>query len=383
MKIKKFYLFLFTIICFCICFVVINNKYDKFYRITGINNENRILIETYLDDAEQEYLIQNNIAISEFITYIKYQGFSLFNYEYYQIIDSYKIYNKDVLVDKTNSVIDKLMEYSPRDVLSNLQLLCDSKMVDDYLNNNHFIFERISVYQKIKANYVDNDNYLEVVDGYIVALNKLGYLNESEYSEVLITLLNHYSIENINLLLEESLKREKTIFVLNPKDLTVITNDDNQIGNYIPSDLVLIEDVSRLSYFVYLQNEAYEALKAMCYDYDRSAIYQPYFVVKGYESFDSGNINIGTNEFQLGTTITMQVSGLSIEDFGESNFYKWLDENAYLYGFILRYPEGTDTITGKTPNSYTYRYVGKEVALEMKENNIKTLEEYRSFSVEE
>lgn len=54
---------------------------------------------------------------------------------------------------------------------------------------------------------------------------------------------------------------------------------------------------------------------------------------------------------------------------------KWLQENCYKYGFILRYPKGKEDITGFSYESWHFRYVGKEVAKEIMEQGI-TLEEY-------
>ena len=54
---------------------------------------------------------------------------------------------------------------------------------------------------------------------------------------------------------------------------------------------------------------------------------------------------------------------------------KWLAENCYKYGFILRYPPDKADITGIIYEPWHYRYVGKEAAKEMKEKNV-TLEEY-------
>ena len=54
--------------------------------------------------------------------------------------------------------------------------------------------------------------------------------------------------------------------------------------------------------------------------------------------------------------------------------------NAYKYGFILRYPEGKEDITGYNFESWHYRYVGIDVATYIYENNI-TLEEYYAFYI--
>ena len=48
--------------------------------------------------------------------------------------------------------------------------------------------------------------------------------------------------------------------------------------------------------------------------------------------------------------------------FEETEVSKWLQENAYKYGFILRYPKDKEHITGYTYMPWHYRYVGKDVA---------------------
>ena len=53
----------------------------------------------------------------------------------------------------------------------------------------------------------------------------------------------------------------------------------------------------------------------------------------------------------------------------------WLAEHAAEYGFILRYPEGKEDITGHEYCAYHYRYVGKDAAMYIKEKGI-TLEEF-------
>ena len=54
---------------------------------------------------------------------------------------------------------------------------------------------------------------------------------------------------------------------------------------------------------------------------------------------------------------------------------KWLANNAYRFGFILRYPEGKEDITGYNYEPWHIRYVGKEAAKEIYNKGI-TLEEY-------
>ena len=55
--------------------------------------------------------------------------------------------------------------------------------------------------------------------------------------------------------------------------------------------------------------------------------------------------------------------------------WNWLRENSYKFGFILRYPKDKIDITNVTNEEWHFRYVGKDIAKEMKEKNI-CLEEY-------
>lgn len=54
---------------------------------------------------------------------------------------------------------------------------------------------------------------------------------------------------------------------------------------------------------------------------------------------------------------------------------KWLVEHAHEYGFVLRYPAGKEKITGIFYEPWHFRYVGKEVAVFLRENEL-TLEEF-------
>lgn len=63
------------------------------------------------------------------------------------------------------------------------------------------------------------------------------------------------------------------------------------------------------------------------------------------------------------------------QDFENSASFKWLEQNAHLYGFILRYPKGKEDITGYQYEPWHFRYVGIEAATFIHQNQI-TFEEY-------
>lgn len=80
----------------------------------------------------------------------------------------------------------------------------------------------------------------------------------------------------------------------------------------------------------------------------------------------------GTSEHQLGISVDINAD---ISQCSSDTVYTWLDENAYLYGFIKRYPPDKADITGIGHEPWHYRYVGKPAAKELKESGL-CLEEY-------
>ncbi len=80
----------------------------------------------------------------------------------------------------------------------------------------------------------------------------------------------------------------------------------------------------------------------------------------------------GTSEHHIGTCFDITVPGVS---FKGTKQHRWLTEHCWDYGFILRYQEGKEAITGFTAEAWHYRWVGLEHARRMKEENL-CLEEY-------
>ncbi|WP_054742473.1 M15 family metallopeptidase [Cellulosilyticum ruminicola] len=85
----------------------------------------------------------------------------------------------------------------------------------------------------------------------------------------------------------------------------------------------------------------------------------------------------GTSEHELGLAVDIVSVGNQILDQSQEQTpeQKWLMDNCYKYGFILRYPADKSEITGISYEPWHYRYVGKSAAKMIKEQNI-CLEEY-------
>ena len=83
----------------------------------------------------------------------------------------------------------------------------------------------------------------------------------------------------------------------------------------------------------------------------------------------------GYSEHETGLAIDFTTTG---NDANKLLMWNWLSRNAYKYGFILRYPENKTNITGYMYEPWHYRYVGKDKAKIIFDNNL-CLEEYLEY----
>src|SRR5699024_5685972 len=107
-------------------------------------------------------------------------------------------------------------------------------------------------------------------------------------------------------------------------------------------------------------------------------LFNDYAAVEGEEAANRYSAKPGESEHQTGLTmdVTSQSFGFQLgEAFGETEEGKWLKDHAHEAGFIIRYPEGKEDITGYVYEPWHIRYLGKEMATYVYESGL-TYEEY-------
>ncbi len=123
--------------------------------------------------------------------------------------------------------------------------------------------------------------------------------------------------------------------------------------------------------------ELYMSSGFRSYDY-QSAIYNNYVSVYGAEEADRFSAKPGHSEHQSGLAIDVNIIDQSFAGTPEA---KWLAENAHRFGFIIRYPEGKEDITGYMYEPWHIRYLGVHTANAVYESGL-TLEEYLGVNVQ-
>ena len=101
-------------------------------------------------------------------------------------------------------------------------------------------------------------------------------------------------------------------------------------------------------------------------------LYNGYVSRNGQAKADTFSAKPGTSEHQTG--LATDINSVS-DSFANTKEYKWLINNSYKFGFILRYPKGKEFITGYKYEPWHYRYVGVDAAKVIYEEDI-TFDEY-------
>ncbi|MCT4612413.1 MAG: M15 family metallopeptidase [Clostridia bacterium] len=228
-------------------------------------------------------------------------------------------------------------------------------------------------------------------------VNHMGFYakTDKELSEALEEIGEELEIAD-NDIEEEIREYIEDKYVVNPDDILVLVNKDSYLPvDYEPSDLVeahtkcygvnnklrkIAADNMKDLVEAAMEESEYELILTSCY---RSYGYQErlfgnYVKRSGLEKANTYSARPGESEHQTGLVAditTIKMGGLLKEEFGDTEEGIWLANNAHKYGFIIRYLKGKEDITGYQYEPWHIRYVGKEVATYIYENNI-TLEEY-------
>lgn len=114
----------------------------------------------------------------------------------------------------------------------------------------------------------------------------------------------------------------------------------------------------------------------------QSTLYWNYVNEDGQANADTYSARPGYSEHHSGLAVDLgTATNHSITQFGNYPEYNWMKQNCYKYGFIQRYTDENQYITGYQPEEWHFRYVGEDVAKIIYENNL-TFEEYYAYYVD-
>ena len=302
-----------------------------------------------------------------------------FNKEYFlEYLDIKYIDDKDFI-----SNINKLLNlgYSSKDINAiynkipdSVNIIIDSKYNKDIINIMNLSYFRIDNLKR----YLDYD-IMEVKSIYDISNIKKDFNYEDVVTYVNANLDKEYYSSD-NLISNEDASK-----------IDVLVNKYHKLDeNYEPSDLTIIDSKyasgtqklrkeAQIKFEEMASDMAKENLKIFAGSTYRSYTYQKglydrYVKKDGFAAAETYSARSGYSEHQLGLAVDI-VNGkwdyLSEND----KEYDYLVKNSYKYGFILRYPRGSEYITGYMFEDWHFRYLGVELATKVFNSGL-TYDEY-------
>lgn len=314
-----------------------------------------------------------------------------------------------------------------------------SKTLEEAINQNSFNKEYFLEYLDIKyiddEDFISNINKLlnlgysskDINAIYEKIPNSVSIISTSKYNKDIINIMNlsYFKIDNLKRYLDYDIMEVKSIYDIsnikkdfNYEDVVTYVNanldkeyysSDNLISNedaskidvlvnkyhkldenYEPSDLTIIDSKyasgtqklrkeAQIKFEEMASDMAKENLKIYAGSTYRSYTYQKglydrYVKKDGFSAAETYSARSGYSEHQLGLAVDI-VNGkwdyLSEND----KEYDYLINNSYKYGFILRYPRGSEYITGYMFEDWHFRYLGVELATKVFNSGL-TYDEY-------
>ena len=314
-----------------------------------------------------------------------------------------------------------------------------SKTLEEAINQNSFNKEYFLEYLDIKyiddKNFISNINKLlnlgysskDINAIYNKIPDSVNIIIDSKYNKDIINIMNlsYFKIDNLKRYLDYDIMEIKSIYDIsnikkdfNYEDVVTKVNanldkeyysSDNLISNedaskidvlvnkyhkldenYEPSDLTIIDSKyasgtqklrkeAQIKFEEMASDMAKENLKIYAGSTYRSYTYQKglydrYVKKDGFAAAETYSARSGYSEHQLGLAVDIvndKWDYLSEND----KEYDYLVKNSYKYGFILRYPRGSEYITGYMFEDWHFRYLGIELATKVFNSGL-TYDEY-------
>ena len=195
---------------------------------------------------------------------------------------------------------------------------------------------------------------------------------------------------------------EKYMDVNDEKYLVLVNKTNTVDQGFVPEELITVADATKS---IKLSKTAEMALEAMFREM-RTQGFTNVYVTSAYRDYSNQNnlfFNIyipqematglsyekamekvltysaypGTSEHHTGLCVDLMTTSMREldESFADEAVYPWLLENAWKFGFILRYPEDKTEITGYSFEPWHYRFVGRYHAYKIHSQGL-CLEEY-------
>lgn len=287
-------------------------------------------------------------------------------------------------------------------------IIIEASKENGYISDNeNIIFTVEELYEDDKGNTaakiikdflveIDNNNIATLEDNNNVIIKD--NTNTGEELSVIVTYNDYKELYEYTIKKDLDSSIDVNNIILNPQSIDVLVNKNRSLpSDYIPADLVKLTvptclanpEVNQLREIAAeALGELFDGAKDAGYDLVARSGYRSYQTQKslrnsiekskGITYADKYSAQPGESEHQTGLAIDITsptVSNQLTKDFGVIPEGEWVRENAHLYGFIIRYPQGKEDIVGYEYEPWHLRYLGENLASKIYNSGL-TMEEY-------
>ena len=321
----------------------------------------------------------------------------------YSFASSFKIYT----IGETKRILDS--DYSKTLDKAVVDSNFEKKYINDYLVITYYDYDDflINIKTWLDMGYISsdvnninkwNDTELNIKVSEKLIKDISSYLGFNYFKvEKLDRYLNYFNGDYKDTIVKVNIGLDKKFYedpnIIKEFSASVIVNKYNKLDStFTPTKLVELDKCSDGG--EYLVEEAKLAYDKLCtaslkeglklgvtssyrsYE-DQQGVYASYLKSNGKEYVSQYVATPGYSEHQTG--LALDVKSNVGSPFKKTKEYTWMTKNAYKYGFILRYPDNKEDITGYSAEAWHFRYVGIEAAKYIYDEKITYDEYYAMF----
>lgn len=358
MKLKRLLFIGALIALFISCLYMMNQQYDELARYPHeLNEEERSLVLERLSVDDINYLVAQKIEPDQFLPYITCDGFELNNTLWYDVAFQTQEEDKTYIVSFINRYKERMEYRFLQDLLTNYSYNVLTRFFDEgdgYLANPRLVVDPQNQFTLLKSNetlYTYEPHDLEIV-------NDLPHESITSSNDIIL----HANVADS---LRDLMKAAEEINGIAFGDMHITTgylSYENQILLY---NQALEEHGKDVGLYWDMPGRNEEQLG-----------YTVHLALNEAKSDD------GEEESEKEETPSENQDAVDTRSDEEKEQTIWLKDNAYKYGFIIRYPKQKEDITKKTYQPFTLRYVGTTLAKQLHDKG-QVLEEANLEDVKE
>lgn len=279
----------------------------------------------------------------------------------YTKTNEYKLLKLGYTESEINIINDKL---SGDEINKILELGYNSVYIG-LIKEKYFMFKNFDKYLEYRRMHVDYD-YDKIVSIINTEAN-IDFLDEEKQTD---------TSKGVLMLVNRLYGLNKDYEVDDIVDVPVkYAYSGKKLSNVLMNDLMSLCDDASLNGFTLVVSDGYRSYS------DQEKLYNSYVSSSGRSEADKIVARPGHSEYETGLSLDLVPYNKYYDVPKSSEEYIWLKNNAYKYGFIFRFEQEKENLTGFREYTWRLRYVGVEAATKIYNENI-CFEEYYAYYVE-